>query len=223
MKLKTIALTGVMSLAGLGLVGAGAHAVFTATTTSAQTITAGNLSVVLYSPTATSGNNTTALTLPSVKNVGSTFISPAQLITIKNNGTVTANEINLQVTDSGSSALQTEMYLCLYSDSTTVFNGTVKADESLGNMAVAGTVPAGGTDTYTAVFYAGDENTGCGNVSGYQYGTADAAPGSSLTPYPVGATTNGGTPTGWSNLAGTLDNDAQSGTDTVTITVSYSG
>jgi hypothetical protein len=29
MKLKAVALTGVMSLAGLGLIGAGAHAVFT--------------------------------------------------------------------------------------------------------------------------------------------------------------------------------------------------
>jgi predicted ribosomally synthesized peptide with SipW-like signal peptide len=223
MKLRTVALTGVMSLAGLGLVGAGAHAAFSTSTTSSQTITAGTLSVVLSSPTATSGNGTTALTLPSVTNVGSSFISPAQLITITNNGSVTANEINLQVTDSGSSALQTEMYLCLYSDSTIVFNGTVKADEALGNMAIGGSIAPSATDSYTAVFYAGDENTGCGNVSGYQYGTVDATDGA-LTTWPAGATApDAGSPVGYSNLAGTLSNDAQGGTDTVTITMSYSG
>ena len=41
MKFKTIAMTGVMSLAGLGLIGAGAHAVFTTTTASSQTINVG--------------------------------------------------------------------------------------------------------------------------------------------------------------------------------------
>jgi predicted ribosomally synthesized peptide with SipW-like signal peptide len=220
-RFRTIATVGVMSIAGLGLIGAGAHAVFTASTTSSQAISAGTLSVVLSSPGA-EGNNTPTIALPSVGPVGSSFISPAQLITITNNGTVPANEIKLQVTDSGSSALQTEMYMCLYSDSYITFNGTVAQDEALGNMGWVGTIPAEATDSYTAVFYAGDENTGCGNVVGYQYGTVDAV-GGSLTPYPVGATPNAGSPQGWSNLAGTLNNDAQGGTDTVSITVSYTG
>ena len=223
-------MTGVMSLAGLGLVGAGAHAVFTATTTSAQTISAGTLSVVLSSPGAT-GNGTATISLPSVANAGSTFISPAQLITITNNGSLTATEINLKVTDSPTNspgldnggALATEMYLCLYSDSNILFNGLLSADEALGNMAVGGTVPIGGTDTYTAVFYAGNEPTGCGNVSGYQYGTLDAAPGTSLTPYPVtAAQPHAGTPVGNSNLAPALNSDAEGGSDTVSVTVTYS-
>ena len=227
MKLRTVAMTGVMSLAGLGLVGAGAHAAFTATTTSNQTISAGTLGVVLSSPGAT-GNGTATISLPSVANAGSTFISPAQLITITNNGSLTANEINLKVTDapgnSAGSALATEMYLCLYSDSNIVFNGLLSADEALGNMAVGGTVlPNGGTDTYIAVFYAGNEPTGCGNVSGYQYGTLDAAPGTSLTPYPVtAAQPHAGTPVGNSNLAPALNSDAEGGTDTVSVTVTYS-
>jgi predicted ribosomally synthesized peptide with SipW-like signal peptide len=212
-----------MSLAGLGLIGAGAHATFTATTTSQQTISAGTIDLTLSAIGAT-GNGTVGnpLVLPPIGNVGSTFISPAQLITITNSGSLTANEINLQMTDSGSSVLSGEMYMCLYSDSTIVFNGTVAADELLGNMAVAGTVPAGGTDTYTAVFYAGNENTGCGNVSGYQYGTADATNGP-YTTYPVGASApDTGSPAGYSNLAGTLQNDAEGATDTVSITVTYS-
>jgi hypothetical protein len=42
MKLRSVALVGIASLAALGLIGVGAHAVFTASTTSSQTITAGN-------------------------------------------------------------------------------------------------------------------------------------------------------------------------------------
>jgi hypothetical protein len=227
MKLRIVALTGVLSLAGLGLVGAGAHGVFSTQTTSNQTISTGTLAVVLSSPGA-SGNGTPTISLPSVTNAGSTFISPAQLITITNNGSLTANEINLKVTDSpgnpAGSALASEMYLCLYSDSNIVFNGLLSADEALGNMEVGGTVlPNGGTDTYTAVFYAGDVYTGCGNVSGYQYGTLDAAPGTSLTPYPVtSAQPDAGSPVGNSSLASPLNGDAEGGTDTVSVTLTYS-
>ena len=39
MKLRFVALIGVMSLAGLGLIGAGAHAVWSTTTTARQQIT----------------------------------------------------------------------------------------------------------------------------------------------------------------------------------------
>ena len=41
--LRNVALIGAMGTAGLGLVGAGAHAVFTQSTTSTQSITAGTL------------------------------------------------------------------------------------------------------------------------------------------------------------------------------------
>jgi predicted ribosomally synthesized peptide with SipW-like signal peptide len=230
MKLKTVALTGVMSLAGLGLVGAGTHATFTAQTSSQQAISAGTLSVVLNGPAGTNwtGSGTPDMTLPSVGPVGSTFISPAQLITITNNGSLTANEINLQVTDSpgnsAGSALAKEMSLCLYSDNYIVFNGLLSADEALGNMAVTGSIAPGLTDTYTAVFYAGDEDTECGNVSGYQYNTVDAVGGGNpLTPYPVtSAQPDAGSPVGYSNLAPTLKSDAEGGTDTVSVTLTYS-
>ena len=49
-------MTGVMSLAGLGLIGAGAHAAFNTTTTSNQTVSAGTLGVVLSGPTGTTGH-----------------------------------------------------------------------------------------------------------------------------------------------------------------------
>jgi hypothetical protein len=223
-------MTGVMSLAGLGLVGAGAHAAFTTTTTSNQTVSAGTLGVVLSANGAT-GNGTATISLPNVTNVYSTFMSTPELITITNNGSLTANEINLKVTDTPTNspgldnggALAKEMYLCLYSDSNIVFNGLLSADEALGNMAVGGTVlPNGGTDSYTAVFYAGSENTGCGNVSGYQYGTLDEAPGTSLTPYPILTGPDAGTPAGTSSSASALNSDAEGGSDTVSVTVTYS-
>jgi hypothetical protein len=225
-------MTGVMSLAGLGLIGAGAHAAFNTTTTSNQTVSAGTLGVVLSGPTGTTGNGTPVISLPSVTNVYSTFMSTPELITITNNGSLTASEINLKVTDTpinssglnNGGRLASEMYLCLYSDNNIVFNGPLSVDEALGNMAVGGTVlPNGGTDTYIAVFYAGNEPTGCGNVSGYQYGTLDAAPGTSLTPYPVtAAQPHAGTPVGNSNLAPALNSDAEGGSDTVSVTLTYS-
>ena len=227
-KFRTIAMAGALGVSALGLIGVGAHATFTQNTVSSQTISAGTLAVVVSSPDApgclTAAANCTTLTLTPVTNVGSTFLATPELITITNTGSVTANEIKLQVTDSGSSALQHEMYMCLYSDSYITFNGTVAADEALGDMNWVGTIAPTATDSYTAAFYAGDEDTGCGNVVGYQYGTVDEVGGGNpLTPYPVGPTANAGSPQGWSNLAGTLQNDAEGGSDTVSITVSYTG
>ena len=222
LKFKNMAMIGAMSIAGVGLIGVGAHATFTQNTTSSQTVAAGNLSVVL-SASGASGNGTTTIGLPNVTNVGSSFMSTPDLITITNNGSLTANEINLQVTNSGSSALNSEMYLCLYSDHAIVFNGLVSADEALGNMAVGGSVAPAGTDSYTAVFYAGNEPTGCGNVAGYQYGTVDDVGSAPLTTYPVpAAAPDAGSPVGNSNLATTLQPDSESGTDTVSVTVTYS-
>jgi len=49
MKLRFVAMTGVLSLAGLGLIGAGAHAAWTTNTTSNQQVSSGVLSVGLTS------------------------------------------------------------------------------------------------------------------------------------------------------------------------------
>ena len=59
MKLRSVALIGVVSLAVLGLIGVGAHAVFTTSTTSGQSITAGNW----VTPTTTSAS-TVSITYP---------------------------------------------------------------------------------------------------------------------------------------------------------------
>src|ERR1035438_3438310 len=102
MKFKTIAMTGAISLAGLGLIGAGAHAAFTTTTSSSQQITTALLTgnVVLTSPCASSGNGSANITMAPVGPVGSDFATAACLITVNNNSLVPITYITIALTDS---------------------------------------------------------------------------------------------------------------------------
>jgi len=200
MKLKSIAMTGVMSLAGLGLVGAGAHAVFTATTSSGQTITAGTLAVVVSSPNApgctTSSDNCTSLTLTPVGPFGSTFDSTASPITITYNGNIPATAISMTVSDSpinsagldNGGTFASDMGMCIYSGGT-VANGLLSAVEAstipVSGMSLGGT---GYSYTFSTEFYAGTTSTTCG-ASGIS----------------------------------SLDTLAQGGSDAVTVTVTYNG
>ncbi len=113
MKLKTIAMTGVLSLAGLGLIGAGAHAQFTQTTTSAQTITAGTMNVQLYSSNAAGGNYTSYLTLNSYGPVGSTFTTGMQEVQIYNDSDIPVSGVSATFSGTGSSALYNELNVCI--------------------------------------------------------------------------------------------------------------
>ena len=141
MKLKSIAMTGVMSLAGLGLVGAGAHAVFTQNTVSAQTITAGTMNVTLYSTDAVGGNNTANLALANLGPTGSTFTTGDQLVTITNNAPFVVSEITATPGDtfdssggptSPNSRLAAETYLCEVSSGEVIYNGLLSAAPAQG-------------------------------------------------------------------------------------------
>ncbi len=220
MKLRTIASVGVMSIAGLGLIGTGAHAVFTQNTTSSQSIQAGTMNVVLSSPTATAGNNTANLTLPSTGPTPSTFTTAPELITINNNSNIPVNEVALQLSDTNNnSTLQAETWACFYSDGSILFNEPLTTVEGYGQAAVLGTIPAGGTDSYTVVFYAGrTENTGCGAAfTGFQLKPYGGFPGAyySSESYPQSPGTNAS--------AASLTNPAQGGSLTPTVTLSYTG
>jgi predicted ribosomally synthesized peptide with SipW-like signal peptide len=221
MKLKTIALTGVMSLAGLGLIGAGAHAVFTTSTTSSQSITAGNLSVVLYANGAT-GNGSPTIALPSVGPVGSTFASNPIQVQVYNNGSVTATEITLQMSDSNNNTtLQGEVYACMVSGIGTsggpwiLFNEPLWKIESYGALPLAGAgvpVPNGAdlapgvSDYYILQFYAGPTAaTQCGATVDW-YATAPAYPNGANNP-----------------AAASLTSPAQGGTVIPALTLTYSG
>jgi predicted ribosomally synthesized peptide with SipW-like signal peptide len=216
MKFKTIAMTGMMSLAGLGLVGAGAHAAFTQNTTSAQQITAGTMAVTL-SATGATGNGTASITLPNVGPTGSSFVTGAQLITITNSSTFPVSEIALQLTDpdnvsnGASAALDTETWACFYSDGQLLFNEAMPTVEGYGSAVVAGSIAAGSTDTYTIVFYAGDN------------GANDPLCGAAFTGFSGGSYTTYEVPPQAASTVASLDNSAQGGVIDPTLTVSYTG
>src|SRR5664280_1680952 len=125
--LKNIAMTGAFSIAGLGLVGAGAHAVFTTSTASGQTITAGTLAVTLSAPGA-SGDGTIGnpLVLPASPYEGSTF-AMANSVAVTNSGNIPATETSITIaatTDgsTASAAMKGELWACLSSDGVVIFN-----------------------------------------------------------------------------------------------------
>jgi predicted ribosomally synthesized peptide with SipW-like signal peptide len=187
----------------MGLIGVGAHAVFTQNTVSAQTITAGTMNVTLSSTeVGVSGNNTATLTLPAVGPVNSSFTTGDQLVTITNNSNISVLEIESTPgqTNGGSPqsiAFAAEAYLCEVSSGEVIYNGLLSG---AGPQAIAGTLAAGGTDNYSVNIYAGSEPTACGAVTA------------------VGAPAVAGTST-----APSLDNSAEGGAIVPSMTVSYTG
>jgi hypothetical protein len=207
LSLKNLAMTGALSVAGFGLVGIGAHAVFTQNTVSAQTITAGTMNVTLYSALASSGNNTSTITLTSPPATNSSFTTGDQLVTITNNGNIPVLEVvsTPGVTNNGngnSAIFQSEVYLCETSSNMVIYNGLLSAAPAQG---IAGSLAVGGTDNYTANIYAGSGVSDCG-------GAAAFAPSLVIPAVNPVAVTAGG-----------LSNTAQGGVIYPTITVSYTG
>lgn len=201
MDLRKLALFGVSGVAGLGLIGVGAHATFTQNTVSSQQISSGHMKVVLSQGPATDASGPT-LTLPALGPVGSSFTTGDQTITITNQGNIPVNEILSTPGDTvgsgaASQALAAEAYLCEVSSGTVIYNGPLA---SAGAQPIAGTLAPSATDSYTVNVYAGSEQTACGSVTS------------------VGASAVSGTST-----APSLTNDAQDGVITPTLTVSYTG
>jgi hypothetical protein len=184
MKLRLVAMTGVLSLAGLGLIGVGAHAVFTTSTTSNQTVSAGTLSVVLNSPEAVGGWNTDNLTLAPITGAASTFTGGDETVTATNIGSLNAYELVFTVSSTyPTSALAKELSVCISSTGLGTggsvyawYNGPVanlpaggwgQQGDYLtvgGPYSAPGVTPAyGPTDNYNVQFYAGaGQTTACG-------------------------------------------------------------
>jgi len=142
MRGRVLAVTVGLGVAGIALIGWGAAATFTGTVSSTQTITAGTVSAVVYSPDATNGCTTKAIalaypsvcqsvTLPDVGPVGSTFDTTPSDVHVVNNGTVAFTEgqlvygpsgptVGFQLSDSTNGTpgnyLQNEMDVCIASD-----------------------------------------------------------------------------------------------------------
>lgn len=209
-----MAVLGGLGVAAIALIGAGAAAQFTTSTTSTQNVTAGTLSVVLYGPSGNNwgGNGTTSLTLPAVV-AGSSFTTGDQTVTMYNNGTLPAGEITEAIgTNYPGSALAGELSVCETSfgpggtPQYVIYNGPLSGATSY-VQPISGTIAVGGTDTYTINVYAGSEPTDCGSASVTTI--SQAAAGVIATP---------GTSTGT-----VLDNTVEGESLNVTVTVGYSG
>lgn len=203
MKLNRIAIGGVAGIMGLGLIGIGAHATFTTTTTSHQTVSAGTLSVILHSTSATSGNTSKSITLAASPTNASSFTTGTITVEMINNGTVPATAITSTpgfaavTAGSASTVLAHELYVCIVSTNV-LYNGKLAA---AGPQALGGTLAPTATTHYIINVYAGKEHTACGTATALQ------------TP-PAG----GGTSTGAS-----LTNAAEGGSVTVTETLAFTG
>jgi hypothetical protein len=202
MKLKTVAMTGVLSLAGLGLIGAGAHAAFTTSTASSQEINAGTPSLVTWAANATNGCTTQTIATENPTTcdqvtltpgtVGSTFDEPSA-IGVANIGDIAVNLTSFGLSDSdGPSAaganlsLQQGIGLCING----VYNGLLHAYPNFNtgtNSVTPVALGIGANTTYYVDLYAGGTSTNCG-------GSEPALP-----------------------------EGAVGGSDTVTITVGYTG
>ncbi|HUZ39981.1 MAG TPA: SipW-dependent-type signal peptide-containing protein [Acidimicrobiales bacterium] len=211
---RNLAMTGALSVAGLGMIGVGAHAVFTQDTTSAQSITAGTMNVTLNSATATAGWNTPNLTLATANAFESSSFAEVSNVTITNNGNIPVSEVALKISDVNNNAdMQGALWACIYSDGELLVNEPLTTIEGYGSAVVGGSIAAGGTDSYSVVIYAGTTDGGCGAAfTGFSGGAY-----TSNEPY-------SGTPAFGTNPAAlSLDNGAQGGTVIPTLTVSYTG
>jgi predicted ribosomally synthesized peptide with SipW-like signal peptide len=197
---RTLLVSSVIAVAGLGLIGVGSNAVFTQDTISSQQITAGTMKVVIFEAPATDGGAT--LTLAAVGPTNSTFTSGDHKVIIKNTGNIAVQEITSTPgfttgSSSASAALAAQVYLCEVSSGTVIYNGPLSSATA---QAIQGTLAVNAMDDYTVNYYAGTVPTACGAVTAVG---AVAVPGNSVAP--------------------SLLNTAQGGVITPTLTVSYTG
>ncbi len=205
LSLKHLAMTGALSVAGLGLIGVGAHAVFTTSSTSQQQITAGAPSVVLTATGPCSAAVAGTLNLPATGPTNSTFTSGDQTVYVCNNGNIPVTGVSATFGEGGSYSgsgadywLEHEAYLCVVnSANVVVYNGLL--DGAASAIAVTGTILPGNYSQYTVNVFAGSTaTTACGSVGN------------------GGAASSG--PNGYAN---TLDNSAVNGVIYPTVTVTY--
>ena len=214
MKLRSVALVGVTSLAALGLIGVGAHAVFTTSTQSGQTITAGTgwgSTTGITDP----GDPTVALTYP-VNGTSYDGASWGRAIT----GTI--SDALGSITDLGVSVQQGSDPSSCWTGTASTFTATcpnyvaVATPTTTWSLNLAASYLTSG-DTYNAVAKASDStgNTFVSSSVSLTYNTAaPALPTVNIT-YPVDGTTYGtdwtGTITGSSlaNETGQTISDVQ--------------
>ena len=234
MKLRTVAMTGVMSLAGLGLIGVGAHATFDTSTTSNQIISTGGPGVTLsgscINGTTCFGapndlyalsNGGATLTFTAGGPYGSSFTTGDEMVTATNTGNIPLTQITMTLsTTYPTSALATESYVCIGSTGLgtggawfPIYNGP------LGTLLGAGGSYGWGQD--------GDTLTVAGSPYITPPGPPPETPASGPTDNyivdvyagPGQVTACGTSPAG----TPTLDSSAENESITVSVTISYQG
>ncbi len=229
---------------GIALVGVGASAQFTTSTSSSQKITAGTLGMSVWSTQATNGctdatKHCASLTWPNVGPTGSTFESPQYIVHVTNTGNIPATFDAFQLsvpTPAGGSAsayLLAETNVCLSSADSPTTSNHGSWVEGNGPLATAIAlhpsvsengivVQPGDSVTYAAIFYAGQD-------------TATPEARTSTWPNPLsgcGTVTSDGpnTASAWTNNGAhpyvtppSLTNAAQGGSITPTVTFSFTG
>jgi hypothetical protein len=183
-RFKKIATIGALSMAAMGLIGVGAHAIFTTSATSSQQITAGTPTVQLSGScvagpcsTFTVSSGGTTLTWAPLSPAGSTFSTGDEMVTVTNTGNLTVTDPNIAVTVTDpTSALAKEAYACMTSTGivpSIFYDGPlsgIAAAEAAWAPSVLQLTPAGvpavtgasaNTDSYVIDVYAGDVTTAC--------------------------------------------------------------
>jgi predicted ribosomally synthesized peptide with SipW-like signal peptide len=225
LKLRNLAMTGALSVAGLGLIGVGAHAVFTSNTVSSQQITSGTLAVALSSPDAANplcvnaAGDCQSLTWDTLGPVGSTYTTGDQTVTVTNAGNLPVYETSFKLTASGTSNLVNESSVCItrpWGGGQRVFyNGPLPGISGV-LVPIAGwpVIAGAATDTYTVNVYAGTEPTACGGI--YSGLTGDSPT------YVLGGSAHiWDVPVGTTSMAPSLSNLSEGGSMTVTVAMTY--
>jgi len=169
---KSVVTTGALSVAGLGLVGMGAHATFSVNPSANQVISSGTLAVVASSPSdpscLTSAANCSDITLTSSTNNGSSFTTGPQELVLTNVGTLPAFYTTLGITDAlPTNTLASESYLCLTdSNNNVLYNGLFSGASSLSFHASIPVIASAGNQLIDYVtIYAGSGSSQCGGVT----------------------------------------------------------
>src|ERR1035438_5406421 len=166
MRLRGMSTAGMAGITSFLLIGSVAYASCTGSAGASQRTDSSYLSVVL-SASGASGNGTPNIVLSSSGPTGSSFMTKPTLITITNNGTTTASEVALQLSDHHTNnTFESETWVCVYKDGGVFFNEPLTIAEGYGESAIGHlNLAPGATDSYTAVYYAGpNEVTGCGRT-----------------------------------------------------------
>ena len=147
---------GALGVAALALIGTGAGATFHDSAQAQRTITAGNLSVQISSPSGTPSNGGKTLTLNALTNEPSNFSGPPETITVFNNGSLPATVTGFTATDTYDNAyLEGALNIQLDSGGNVIYDGLFSAlKTAAGSITIPGgtTIAPGGTMTATVTF-----------------------------------------------------------------------